>query len=78
VKELTDTEPCSTRLVLERFKSQPAVPTDPSKTADVPSDLSARNHAAVPVALISLSAVRAFAVATPAAAAPKAVALKRS
>lgn len=67
-----------TSLTLMRTRSAEAVPTEPSKTTVVPSDLSARNHVAVPVASAALSCVIAFAVATPATADAKAGLPKRS
>src|SRR5580765_202128 len=57
--------------------SVPLVPTVPSTTAVVPSLLSARKNDAVPVAAAVPCAI-AFAVFTPEADAPNAVALKRS
>lgn len=59
-------------------RSLVAVPTEPSQTTVLPSDLSARNQAAVPVALALLSWVKALKVRTPAVAAGADVALKRS
>ena len=59
------------RAVEFRFMSAPEVPTEPSQIAVVPSDLSHRNHAAVPEAAIVTGEI-AFAVITPFAAAPKA------
>src|SRR5262245_8333969 len=62
----------------DRIRSAAEVPTLPSKTAVVPSDLRARNHEAVPPAT-ALAAPMALAVATPELlAAPNAVALKVS
>ena len=54
------------------------VPTDPSKTAVVPSDFRHRNQVAVPVALALVSAVMLFADATPDEAVANAVDPNRS
>lgn len=64
-------------LLRERFGVLPAMSHEPSKTALVPSLLSARNHVAVPVAA-AVALVIALKVITPATVAGAAVALKRS
>ena len=56
-----------------RIQSALAVPTDPS-TIRVPPEVVNVHHVAVPVASAEASSAIAFAVRTPAAAAPKAVA----
>ena len=52
----------ATMLTLFRFRFAPLVPTLPSNMTVEPSDCSARNHVAVPVALALASWVKAFAV----------------
>src|SRR5262252_1926736 len=72
------TLPPTASATLDRIRSAALVPTLPSNTAVVPSDLNARNHEAVPAAT-ALAAVIALAVATPLElAGPKAVAPKVS
>src|ERR1039457_1775280 len=60
---VTDTVAPMTMEVVFRFRSHPVVPTEPSITPVVPSDLYARNHAAVPVAAALVSETIGFAVA---------------
>jgi hypothetical protein len=55
----------ATILVVVRFKSDPLVPTLPSRTKVVPSDLTILNHVAVPVLFALESWVIAFSVKTP-------------
>jgi hypothetical protein len=64
-------------VVVFKLRFAPEVDTDPSKTTVVPSDLKARNHAAVP-ATVAVSEVMELAVATPRIAEAKAVAFQRS
>src|ERR1039457_1752456 len=71
---VTDTVAPMTIEVVFRFRSHPVVPTEPSITPVTPSDLYARNHAAVPVAAaeVSETIVLAVAVTTRLPAAPDA------
>ena len=73
--DVTATGPPETSEVVLRFRSEPLVPTSPSSTKVVPSDLTMRNHVAVPVAFAELSCVMAFNVYTPPDAAGANVAL---
>src|ERR1039458_6400883 len=63
VRDVTDTVAPATIAVVFRFRSHPVVPTEPSITPVTPSDLYARNHAAVPVAAALVSETIGFAVA---------------
>src|ERR1035438_4728563 len=66
VRDVTDTVAPATIAVVFRFRSHPVVPTEPSITPVTPSDLYARNHAAVPpvVALGAETIENAVAVTT--------------
>jgi hypothetical protein len=65
VNDVTATELPATMLVVFKFRSDPDVPTFPSSTWVVPSDLTSRNHVAVPVASADESDVIELRVRTP-------------
>src|ERR1039458_7699237 len=63
VRDVTDTVAPAAMFVVFRFRSHPVVPTEPSITPVTPSDLYARNHAAVPPSAALGSETIEFAVA---------------